>query len=252
MSVYIHRQTHSRNGLLTDVCHSYNEKKKSSSEEFQGFILQSLSHQAQQTTNFQLISPKLLSHICLTLLNWGDSSVPCLFKANVLKELNTQGRYLKIPPMSAEYTQVTDHKSNLFLQYKLGGKYLGGLLQKQCLLFHCISDCYIMTPTKLKAQASRGKPEKTTFPLKHGPISGPPGPISVWRLQNTLLILAGLSYHTHSVVWIRCLLISIYLGQWNTDCMGNIFLAVIPWWQLRNSRSPQLMQISVSTACRLC
>jgi len=53
-----------------------------------------------------------------------------------------------------------------------------------------------------------------------------PGPMWVWRWWSTLPILAGLSYHAHCIVWIWCLLTSIYLGRWKVDFMGNVFLAI--------------------------
>lgn len=52
-----------------------------------------------------------------------------------------------------------------------------------------------------------------------------PGPIPVWRPWITLPILAGLSYHTHHVVWMWGLLISICWSWWKMDCVGNIFNA---------------------------
>ena len=55
-----------------------------------------------------------------------------------------------------------------------------------------------------------------------------PGLIPVWRPRSTLSILAGLSYHTHRIVWIWRLLTSICSGRWKMDCMGNIFLAMTP------------------------
>lgn len=51
-----------------------------------------------------------------------------------------------------------------------------------------------------------------------------PGLIATWRLWSTLLILAGLSYHTHYIVWIWCFLTSIYLNWCKMDCLGNVFL----------------------------
>ena len=41
-----------------------------------------------------------------------------------------------------------------------------------------------------------------------------PGPIPIWRQRSTLLILAELSYNTHHIVWIWCLLTSICLRKW--------------------------------------
>ena len=78
-----------------------------------------------------------------------------------------------------------------------------------------------------------------------------PGPITVWRPWCTLSILAGLSYHTHRIVWIWRLLTSICLGRWKMDCVGNIFLATTPSYELWNSGPPPLVQIFTSVARRL-
>jgi len=51
------------------------------------------------------------------------------------------------------------------------------------------SDCYITMLTKLKAQTSRVRSEKTTFLL--------PGTILVQRPWSALSVWAGLSYHIH-------------------------------------------------------
>ena len=78
-----------------------------------------------------------------------------------------------------------------------------------------------------------------------------PGPIQVWRLQSTLSILAGLSYHTQRTVWNLSFLTSICSGQWKTDCVGNIFLAMTPSYKLWNSGPHPLVQIFTSAACRV-
>ena len=78
-----------------------------------------------------------------------------------------------------------------------------------------------------------------------------PGPIPVWRPWSTLPILAGLSYHIHRIVRIWPLLTSICSGRWKMDCVGNIFLATTPSYELWNSGPPPLVQIFTSAACRL-
>jgi len=66
--------------------------------------------------------------------------------------------------------------------------------------------------------------------------SGPTPALRWWR-WNLLSILAGSSYHTHHIVWIRCLLTSICLGQWKMECTGTVHLpsystviAVVKQW----------------------
>jgi len=59
-----------------------------------------------------------------------------------------------------------------------------------------------------------------------------PGSIQIWRPWSTLSILAGLSYHTHRIVQIWCLLTSICSGRGKMDCMSNIFLATTPSCEL--------------------
>ena len=78
-----------------------------------------------------------------------------------------------------------------------------------------------------------------------------PDPMPVWRPWSTFSILAGLSYHTHCIVRIWRLLTSICSGRWKMDCMGNIFLATMPSYELWNSGPLQLVQIFTSAACRL-
>ena len=53
-----------------------------------------------------------------------------------------------------------------------------------------------------------------------------PGPILVWRQWSTLPVLSGLSFYIHNMVWIWHLPTSTCSGQWNMDCMDNIFLAM--------------------------
>ena len=62
-----------------------------------------------------------------------------------------------------------------------------------------------------------------------------PGLIPIWRPWSTLSILAGLVYHTHCIGRIWRILISICLGLWKMDCMGNSFLAMTPSYELWNS-----------------
>ena len=76
-------------------------------------------------------------------------------------------------------------------------------------------------------------------------------PIPVWIPWSTLPIMGGLSYHTHCIVRIWPLLIPICSGRWKMDCVGNIFLATTPSYELWNSGPPQLVQIFTSAACRL-
>jgi len=90
------------------------------------------------------------------------------------------------------------------------------------------SDCYswcIMLLTKLKARTSR-QGEKKTYPK----ITS--GPIPVWRLWSTLLVLAGLSYKTHHIVQISFWLPSVWADERQT--VGNIFLATRLSQQLWN------------------
>ena len=49
-----------------------------------------------------------------------------------------------------------------------------------------------------------------------------PGPKPVWRYWSTLSLLAGLSYHTHHIVWIWYLLTSTYSGQEKIDCCETV------------------------------
>ena len=65
-----------------------------------------------------------------------------------------------------------------------------------------------------------------------------PGHTPVWRLWSMLSILAGLSYHTHRIVWIWCLLTSICSDRWKVDCVGNNFPATTPSYKLWNSGPP--------------
>jgi hypothetical protein len=79
-----------------------------------------------------------------------------------------------------------------------------------------------------------------------------PGPIRVWRPWSILQILAGLSYHTHRIVRIWHLLTSICSGGWNMDCVSNIFLAMMPLYELWNSGPPLLVQIFTSAHAGSC
>lgn len=81
------------------------------------------------------------------------------------------------------------------------------------------SDCYIATPTKLKAPVARIRPEKITFLLSV--------PTPVRRPWSTLAVLPGLSYHTHHIVQMWCLLTSTFWGWWKMDCVGNISLGTV-------------------------
>ena len=89
------------------------------------------------------------------------------------------------------------------------------------------------------------RPEKNTaFLLKHDNA----------RLHASLKIME----HTVNLGW-NILPQSLYslvlapsdfhLCWWKMDCVGNIFLATMPSWQLWNSGSPPLMQIFMNTKC---
>jgi len=77
-----------------------------------------------------------------------------------------------------------------------------------------------------------------------------PDPIPVWRPGSSLSILARLSYHDHRIVRIWRPLISICSGRWKMDCVGNIFLATTPPYELWNSGPPPLVQTFTSAACK--
>ena len=59
-----------------------------------------------------------------------------------------------------------------------------------------------------------------------------PDPIPDCSSWSTLPILAGLSYHTHSVIRFWHLLSSICPTRWKTDYVGNIFVATTPSYEL--------------------
>jgi hypothetical protein len=66
-----------------------------------------------------------------------------------------------------------------------------------------------------------------------------------------LSVLAGLSYHTHRIVLIWRLATSICSGRWMMDCVGNIFLATTPSYEMCDSGPPPLVQIFTIAARRL-
>jgi len=78
-----------------------------------------------------------------------------------------------------------------------------------------------------------------------------PGPIPVWRPWSTLSSLARLWYCTYHIVHILRLLTSICSGRWKMDYVGNIFLTMMPAYELWDSGPPPLVLFFTSAACRL-
>ena len=112
-------------------------------------------------------------------------------------------------------------------------------------------DCYVVMLTKLKAWTSRvRREEKTAFLLQHDNARPHTSSETVEHVANL-----DCGCHTHCIIWIWCLLTSICSSQWKMECMGNIFLALMPSLQLWKSGSPRVGLLSwwwfLSAACRL-
>jgi histone-lysine N-methyltransferase SETMAR len=110
------------------------------------------------------------------------------------------------------------------------------------------SDCYIATLTKLRARISRVRPEKKTTFLMQNDNARPH--TSLKTVEHTVNL--GQTVVPHPLYNPDLVPSDFHLFRpMKINCMGNIFLAMMPLYKLLNIGPPPLVQIFTSVACRL-